>query len=84
MELETTKIEIINGCWIRVHNRTCNLPVSSFRANNYFWFRSRLVSHERHNAIFQPSKIELFLDEIEENFIVHSMFHFIQVLSNHL
>ena len=30
MELETTKIEIINGCWIRVHNRTCNLPVSNF------------------------------------------------------
>lgn len=25
---ETTKIEIKNGCWIRVHNVTCNLPVS--------------------------------------------------------
>ena len=42
------------------------------------------LAHERHNDIFQPSKIELFLDEIEQNFIVHSMFHFIQVLSNHL
>ena len=44
---ETTKIEIKNGCWIRVHNVTCNLPVSFAIGSSEF------VSNIRHqqNAI---------------------------------
>ena len=41
---ETTKIEIKNGCWIRVHNVTCNLPVS-FAVGSWFFVSNFRQQH---------------------------------------
>ena len=57
MELETTKIEIINGCWIRVHNRTCNLPVSNFCVK--LIFSNALERHRSISAVNQKYIVQI-------------------------
>lgn len=57
MELETTKIEIINGCWIRVHNRTCNLPVSIFCVK--LRLSNALERHRSKSTVNQQSIVQI-------------------------